>query len=91
VQQILVFALEKASKRVNSSTMKTPSTVVEVDPEKLSGAPVFKGTRVPIQNLFDYIEHGSTLDEFLEGFPSVSREQALTLLEEMKEQVLACA
>jgi len=71
--------------------MKAPSAVVEVDPGKLSGAPVFRGTRVPIQNLFDYLEHGSTLDEFLAGFPSVSRAQAVTLLEEMKEQVLACA
>ena len=71
--------------------MKARSTVIEIDPEKLSGAPVFKGTRVPIQNLFDYLENGETLDEFLAGFPSVSREQAVLLLEEMKEQVLACA
>lgn len=67
------------------------SAVIEVDPEKMSGAPVFKGTRVLIQNLFDYLEGGETLDEFLEGFPSVTREQAIQLLEEMKEQCLACA
>lgn len=67
------------------------SSVVEVDPEKMSGAPVFRGTRVPIQNLFDYLEGGETLDDFLKGFPSVTREQAIRMLEEMKEQALACA
>jgi len=67
--------------------MKTRSTVVEIDPDKMSGAPVFKGTRVPVQNLFDYLEHGSTLDDFLAGFPSVSRAQVVQLLEDMKEKV----
>jgi len=43
--------------------------VIEIDPEKLSGTPVFAGTRVPIQNLFDYLEGGDTLEDFLEGFP----------------------
>jgi uncharacterized protein (DUF433 family) len=66
--------------------MKTHSTVVEIDPEKMSGAPVFKGTRVPIQNLFDYLKHGSTLDDFLAGFPSVSRAQAEHLIENTKEK-----
>jgi uncharacterized protein (DUF433 family) len=71
--------------------MKALQKIVEVDPEKMSGVPVFKGTRVPIQNLFDYLENGETLDEFLVGFPSVSREQALSLLETMKEQAVAFA
>lgn len=52
---------------------------ITVDPEVLSGTPVFKGTRVPVQSLFDWLET-ETLDEFLENFPSVSREQALEVL-----------
>jgi uncharacterized protein (DUF433 family) len=68
--------------------MKTRSTAVEIDPDKMSGEPVFKGTRVPVQNLFDYLEHGSTLDDFLAGFPSVSRAQAEQLIEDMKEKSL---
>jgi len=63
--------------------------VVEVDPEKMSGAPVFTGTRVPIDHLFEYIEGGETLDEFLDQFPSVTREQALAALELSKQSLLA--
>jgi len=62
--------------------------LVEIDPEKLGGIPVFFGTRVPIQNLFDCLEGGESLDEFLDQFPSVSREQALAVLEESKERLL---
>jgi uncharacterized protein (DUF433 family) len=54
---------------------------IEVNPNKLSGTPVFAGTRVPIKNLFDYLEGGESLDDFLEGFPPVSREQAVAVLE----------
>jgi len=50
------------------------------DPEIMHGTPVFRGTRVPIQTLFDYLEGGDTLDSFLEGFPTVSREQATEAL-----------
>ena len=63
--------------------------VVEVDPEKLSGVPVFRGTRVPISHLFEYLEKGETLDEFLDQFPSVSRDQALAALELSKESLLS--
>ena len=62
--------------------------LIESDPEKLGGTPVFYGTRVPIQNLFDCLETGETLDEFLDQFPTVSREQALAVLEESKERLL---
>jgi uncharacterized protein (DUF433 family) len=62
--------------------------VVEVDPEKMSGVPVFAGTRVPISHLFDYLETGETLDEFLDQFPSVKREQALAALELSKDSLL---
>lgn len=55
--------------------------IINIDPEILSGTPVFNGTRVPIKNLFDYIETGETIETFLGDFPSVKREQAIALLE----------
>lgn len=57
------------------------SPFIEINPGKVSGVPVFAGTRVPIQNLFDYLEGGETIEEFLEGFPPVTREQAIGVLE----------
>jgi uncharacterized protein (DUF433 family) len=66
-------------------------SVVRIDPEIMSGAPCFAGTRVPIQNLIDYLEGGDSIEDFLEGFPTVSREQVIALLEEAKERVLAAA
>ena len=65
------------------------SSVVKVDPEIMSGAPCFAGTRVPIQNLIDYLEGGDSIEDFLEGFPTVSREQVVAFLEEAKDRVLA--
>jgi uncharacterized protein (DUF433 family) len=67
------------------------STVVKIDPEIMSGAPCFAGTRVPIQNLIDYLEGGDSIEDFLEGFPSVSREQVIAFLEEAKDRMLAAA
>ena len=64
------------------------SSVVKIDPEIMSGTPCFAGTRVPARTLIDYIEGGDTLDEFLEDFPTVSREQAVALLEEASERLL---
>ena len=64
--------------------------VVWVSPERMSGAPCFKGTRVPIQALIDHIEGNSTLEDFLEGFPSVSRLQAIQFIELAKDNLLAC-
>lgn len=61
--------------------------VIEINPEKVSGTPVFAGTRVPIQNLFDYIEGGETLEDFLQGFPPVTREQAVAVLELAKKSL----
>jgi uncharacterized protein (DUF433 family) len=57
----------------------------------MSGAPCFAGTRVPVQSLIDYLEGGDSIDEFLEGFPTVSREQVIAFLEEAKDRVLAAA
>jgi len=59
------------------------------DPETMHGVPVFRGTRVPVQTLFDYLEGGDRLADFLEGFPTVSRALALEALEEAKQLLLA--
>ena len=59
------------------------------DPDVMHGVPVFRGTRVPVQTLFDYLEGGDTLEEFLQGFPTVSREQALAALEEARQLLFA--
>ncbi len=64
-------------------------TVVTRNPDILGGAPVFRGTRVPFQALLDYLEAGQTLQEFLDDFPTVSRETAIAALEEAKALVLA--
>jgi len=61
------------------------------DSEIMHGTPVFRGTRVPVQTLFDYLEGGETLGDFLEGFPTVPRELALRVLEEAKQLLLARA
>jgi uncharacterized protein (DUF433 family) len=63
-------------------------TLIECDPEKLGGTPVFFGTRVPIKNLFDCLESGESLEEFLDQFPTVSRDQALRVLEASQETLL---
>jgi uncharacterized protein (DUF433 family) len=65
--------------------------VVHSDPNILSGEPVFVGTRVPVQSLFDYLEGGETLDEFLHQFPSVTREQAIAAIELARDSVLVGA
>ena len=65
--------------------------LVSRDPEIMSGALCFTGTRVPVQNLFDYIEGSSSLEQFLEDFPSVSREKAVAVLEAAKERLFADA
>ncbi len=64
-------------------------SVIVRDPDILSGQPVFRGTRVPFQALLDYLEGGDTLDEFLEQYPGVTREQAIAALEEAKALLLA--
>jgi len=55
--------------------------IINIDPEILSGQPVFTGTRVPVETLFDHLEAGVSLDEFLDDFPGVSKEQAVALLD----------
>jgi uncharacterized protein (DUF433 family) len=58
------------------------TSIISSDPEIMGGVPVFAGTRVPVQTLLDYLEGGETIDDFLEGFPSVSRAQVVSFLED---------
>jgi uncharacterized protein (DUF433 family) len=71
-----------------NSTTNLTTLPIHSDPEIMGGVPVFIGTRVPAQTLFDYLADGCSLDEFLDNFPTVSREQALRLLEWASESVL---
>ncbi len=59
----------------------TTNEIINIDPELMAGTPVFRGTRVPIHSLFEYMENGYSLDEFLECFPTVRREQVISLLQ----------
>jgi uncharacterized protein (DUF433 family) len=69
--------------------MKEPIVTCSLD--VMGGTPVFAGTRVPVQTLIDYLEGGDTIDDFLEGFPTVRRQQVVAFLEEAKDRVVAAA
>lgn len=69
--------------------MKKP--VISCSPEVMGGTAVFSGTRVPVQTLLDYLESGESIDDFLAGFPSVSREQVIEFLEQAKDRLIAAA
>lgn len=71
--------------------MTPTARVIHSDPDILGGTPVFIGTRVPVKTLLDYLEAGDSLDEFLDHFPSVSREQTIAALELAKEMLVAHA
>lgn len=71
--------------------MSHDEPVIHSDPEIMSGTPVFAGTRVPFQALLDYIERGQPLGEFLEDFPTVSKDQAIAALEQAKEALFSRA
>jgi len=77
----------RCGKRYNG-VMNT-SDLITIDPEILGGSPVFKGTRVPVKSLFDYLEDNYTLEEFLECFPTVTREMACRVLERSESALLA--
>ena len=64
------------------------ASVIHSDPEILAGTPVFIGTRVPVQSLFDHLEAGDSIDDFLEEFPSMKREQVIAVLEEFRKELL---
>jgi len=71
--------------------MLSTNRAVHSDPEILGGVPVFVGTRVPVQNLFDYLSGGDSLDDFLRSFPTVDREQAVAALEQAVEALKGLA
>jgi len=64
-------------------------SLITCSPDVMGGTPIFRGTRVPVQTLLDYLEVGETIDDFLEGFPTVSREQVVAFLEEAKDRMVA--
>lgn len=64
------------------------SKIISIAPDIMGGTPVFTGTRVPVQTLLDYLEAGETIDDFLQGFPTVTREQVIAFLEEAKERMI---
>ncbi len=67
--------------------MLRESPIISISPEIMGGTPVFAGTRVPIQTLLDYLKAGESIDDFLDGFPTVTREQVIALLEEAGKQL----
>ncbi|GAA6622110.1 DUF433 domain-containing protein [Scytonema sp. NUACC26] len=68
--------------------MLKDSSIINVSPEIMGGTPVFAGTRVPVQTLLDYLKAGESIDDFLDGFPTVTREQVIALLEEAEKQLI---
>lgn len=62
--------------------------IITSSPDVMGGTPVFAGTRVPVQTLLDYLKAGESIDDFLEGFPTVKREQVIAFLEEAEEQII---
>lgn len=78
-------------KALTARLLAQQSAVVSATESVMSGAPVFRGTRVLVQTLIEHLEAGDSIDEFLEGFPSVTREQVIAFLEETKIRVLAYA
>jgi uncharacterized protein (DUF433 family) len=68
--------------------MLKDSSIISVSPEIMGGTPVFAGTRVPIQTLLDYLKAGESIDDFLDGFPTVTKEQVIALLEEAGKQLV---
>lgn len=71
--------------------MSLPEPLITMSPDRMSGTPVFAGTRVPVQTLIDYLEADDSLNDFLEDFPSVTREHAIAVLELAKSALLAKA
>jgi uncharacterized protein (DUF433 family) len=68
--------------------MNNTTSIISVSPDVMSGTPVFAGTRVPVQTLLDYLKAGESIDDFLDGFPTVDREQVIAFLEEAGKQLV---
>jgi uncharacterized protein (DUF433 family) len=86
---VIRFPQQKEIFVANIQSGKVP--IITSSPDVLGGTPVFANTRVPIQTFIEYLEGGQTIDDFLEGFPTVSREQVIAVLEEAKTRILAVA
>jgi uncharacterized protein (DUF433 family) len=71
--------------------MLTNTSIISISPDIMGGTPVFTDTRVPIQTLFDYLKEGESVDDFLDGFPTVTRTQVIGLLEEAGKQLVKMA
>jgi uncharacterized protein (DUF433 family) len=69
--------------------MLTKSSVITISPEIMGGTPVFVGTRVPVQTLLDYLKAGESTNDFLDGFPTVTREQVISFLDEAEKQFVS--
>jgi len=67
------------------------TTIISTSPDVMSGTPVFSGTRVPVQSLIDCLEAGESIDDFLDGFPTVSRDQVIAFLEEAKNRMIVAS
>lgn len=91
LQPVLGVSSSAVVRSVKRHQMPSNVAVIHSDPEILGGTPVFVGTRVPFRNLIDYLERNHSLDEFLDAFPTVSREQAVASLEVAHEAVTARA
>ena len=87
VAQVAGDGLSHARARIDRMKTEIDTQIISRSPEIMSGAPVFSGTRVPVQTVIDYLAGGHPLAEFLDDFPTVSREQALELLERVKEML----
>jgi uncharacterized protein (DUF433 family) len=70
-------------------TQTIKERIISSSPDVMGGTPVFVGTRVPLQTLIDYVEAGESIDDFLDGFPTVKREQVINFLDEAKERIVA--
>lgn len=89
-RRLLTAIPESLNDEMKVSTMNAPD-LITIDPDVLGGTPVFKGTRVPVNTLFAYLERSYPLDEFLECFPSVTREMACRMLERSESALLVTA
>ena len=80
-----------AAKRAREYLIAMKQSVITCNIDVMGGTPVFRGTRVPVQTLLDYLEAGDSIDEFLQGFPTVSRQQVIAFLEEAKDRLVRSA
>ena len=82
-------ALQRRAYRSYRISMKLADTIISTAPDVMGGTPVFAGSRVPVQTLLDYLEAGESIDDFLEGFPAISRQQVIGFLEQAKDRLVA--